>query len=1054
MNVFPPDWVLHRLPDEEPPTAYVRDDGTDWTYCPGRSRLARSAVGLPGLAATLVLERTPRPGESGIAALITQAFVSLDLELALDTSALRVLEQEAASPGRAVFARTATFRVRSATRSWETAATGTNPRAAVSLVLDRTDAGSFLAALRGEESGLRVECEIEYTVPGRPVAVRLTADWVDLYNHFAEFAEGRTEWSAGTLKAAFLSAVRGGVVGLQSEDAGAEDAAYRSFLRVAPTAFVKLSPGWDWTDEKNTFRLKDRVPVGLTLDLSERVCITRAERLFLSAPLEEVIGHTTDGGDLDRFVTLVGPDGGKLAGVPALYPSAAPRGVDRGVVVHRDGRVASVAVALPTPPVPLRPNPSLDAIRLRPSDRFHLALLPPPDRPRVDSPDDPVWPSHDVAGEFLYPPEYGVVRPSPGQPLAGAPFAFTFTGTPDRLTGATLRFTLRPAPGAAATAALAARNNPPNRSVAVEHLSVTLSLPFRDANGTIQREAIPGAVHETAGGVTATFELADPWSRVAYGALGVPGGRDEPARLIVGYEFDAMVKVLGGVLTPLATSKIALLPIRLGRDLERGASFDPSALTVHFPDGEVRLRAEPARGAGAALLTRPGGLSLANSTLVRPPLAVAPSVLDILRRPAFALQVMTREQPLDVVFPNIEYRGVYAWPGPTGLVTDGPREWDALRQTEYRIYEELVRFRHPAYRVFRALPNPNRFLLVATEYRITRVAPTDPTRAYDPAILVYSVLDPAGGTERVVFHAALEPDVPAFLQRRLAVALREYHPDPVFDDPLQAGGVPAIRWGAVAGSSIAVTAVPGGFRVAVTTDLAGALLVQQMLQRTGSLGTAAWTFPDGTAAESTLVLDLTRITGPRESGPVEVKASGATVLRLTNRIESPVNVMDVMDIALPPAADAVVPVNRTLAAGESVEVPMAAPHGTGATFLPVFDLPAVEAVRIEEIRAFVDDIRAGLTFVNLIAFANHDLRALDVTARLAGVSGESTVPLSEARPAATFEFVLPLTRYLASPMVEMRFTRTTAGGSVTSAWKSWDLRGKGAVVSVDWDLIQ
>jgi hypothetical protein len=57
---------------------------------------------------------------------------------------------------------------------------------------------------------------------------------------------------------------------------------------------------------------------------------------------------------------------------------------------------------------------------------------------------------------------------------------------------------------------------------------------------------------------------------------------------------------------------------------------------------------------------------------------------------------------------------------------------------------------------------------------------------------------------------------------------------------------------------------------------------------------------------------------------------------------------------------------------------------------------------------FVEDVRANVLFVNLVAFANHDLAALEIHARLAGTDHDYAMTLADGQT-GTVDMTLPLT---------------------------------------------
>jgi len=122
---------------------------------------------------------------------------------------------------------------------------------------------------------------------------------------------------------------------------------------------------------------------------------------------------------------------------------------------------------------------------------------------------------------------------------------------------------------------------------------------------------------------------------------------------------------------------------------------------------------------------------------------------------------------------------------------------------------------------------------------------------------------------------------------------------------------------------------------------------------------------------------------------------------------------------------------------------------------PVYALQPGGPANLTEINSFVEDIHTNVVFVNLINYANHNLKRLDLRARLKEAPGQETsMPISEEQPVGEAAFILPLTTYLGTRTLQFQVTRTDNSGAVAAtAWLEWDLTTHGNVVSLTWSLI-
>jgi hypothetical protein len=322
-------------------------------------------------------------------------------------------------------------------------------------------------------------------------------------------------------------------------------------------------------------------------------------------------------------------------------------------------------------------------------------------------------------------------------------------------------------------------------------------------------------------------------------------------------------------------------------------------------------------------------------------------------------------------------------------------------------------------------------------------------------IYLYSSLDAGNATNnRCVVMASLQPDLPPWARKDLEVKLARLHHSPVTQYVTEIDSELTYSW-SLSGGPAAIQPQAAklwdNFQVTLATDLAGGLQLQAMLAHSGISAQVSFKLADGTTLSTNLILDLTGLTGPWDGGPLETVLQGARVT-LTNRIERGVNVSDVVVYAADGSTQAV-RVDRLLTTGASVTV--ALPF-TAAAAYPVYTLQAGGPADLTEIPSFVENIHTNVVFVNLINYANHSLKRLDLRVRLKEVpSSETGVPLSEEQPVSEAAFVLPLTTYLSAHTIQFQVTKTpTAGNGATTAWLEWDLTTRGNVISLTWELIQ
>jgi hypothetical protein len=703
---------------------------------------------------------------------------------------------------------------------------------------------------------------------------------------------------------------------------------------------------------------------------------------------------------------------------------------------------------------------------------------------QVDSPDAPLWNDRRDPHRRWYAPEFVVVAPERSQTPAQAPFGFTIKRTGTTSSGkpalvGQVSFTLRKQPSEATRKAMATMGNVEAKAVTTDGLSVSLSIPYLDErDNALRRTVLPATITEVGDLIKAKVELLNDVARLAYGSLGMEDFQEEPARVEVTYAFPASVPIDSTKVAVVAGGKQAITPVSHteveSSRLSQVPHFDAGSASFRFPTGEVRLRRELPGGSRApGSRPRPGMLAasavavapapaiavataapasaLQVATIQRPPLVLGTVLAQLFKRTQYGSQTQLRQQRLDLLVPCDLFGGLYQQEQNGLLQPLGCVDALTLGQAVVRQYDEASELADPAYRVFRSMQQPGRFLVLPTVYRVTRYAASDPERAYCPAVCVYSSLDlTTPSNNRVIYLATLQPDIPPHLRRRLRERLRSEAPSPVIEYPTQVVAETSYEW--TVGSSLQVECrvvkAPDHFQVSLATDLAGALLLRTIIESAGVHGVARFRFGDGTTLESSLSIELKDITGPWETGPAEAKPDGAGVL-ITNRIERPVDVSEVAVLTGETLSAA--PVDARLAPDEERRVPLErAPDQAWAAATPA----AGSAVTLEEIRSFVEDITTNVIFVDLMDRESHGIEELTLEARLKGVPGTRQIELEGDPPRGTAEFVLPLTSYLADHILEFQVTKLGADGtSKATAWLQWDLESAGNVVSLTWELI-
>lgn len=467
--------------------------------------------------------------------------------------------------------------------------------------------------------------------------------------------------------------------------------------------------------------------------------------------------------------------------------------------------------------------------------------------------------------------------------------------------------------------------------------------------------------------------------------------------------------------------------------------------------------AMPNRPASRPPLNLPIALNPALHT-IHPELTIRPDLLEIIEQTQYALQTLGVTQTPEVLFACADYGALYVQETAQGQETVGCRDAFKLGQAEFRQYRLMTEpeLRSPFYTVYRSLQMPDRFLMVPAAYRITRFGPQEGDKAYRPAIYLYSQIDANRLEEsHCVVWAVVQPDIPPYARQELADRLSLlYHRPPLIETVTEVESQVTYEWNLLNDGPHPVVAQVAklwdSFQVSLLSDVNGVQNLQSMLQAGAVAARVVFNLPDGSTLDTGLRLNLGSITGPWEGGPLETELQGGTV-ELTNRIERPVDVSD-LRLYLAGGEVQTLAVDQQLAPGERWSGAAAA--GTAQAF-PVYAIPPGAPADLVEIRSFIEDIHTNVVFINQVNYANHGLQKLDVQASILGMDGVFDLPIPGEETVAALDLVLPLTTFLANPVLRFRVIKTgTDGQSSQTPWIDWPLSAMGSVVSLTWDLIK
>jgi hypothetical protein len=927
--------------------------------------------------------------------------------------------------------------------------------ASVEVHLSAADTQTVLDALAGGETAITVVVRAEQRSIDHQ-EVRLAGSWAPLFDRLSGRAIGG-QVHRSDLELAVAAALRHGDLVLST-------APKLPPARVAPTAVAMVvshraalfSPTGSPTDASWT--LRQRPSPLQALDIVEITNVGAASVAECSALLHALAKPVVDRFGLDALVQLSAA--APLSG-HRVEPRS-PRSPQRRE--RRDGDVAPLTLVgagnftsdLDVNPTTLlmgkAPDRGLASSLLGDGMPTHLdagripwadKLGPLPGRrsgPLVVDVDAGVFPDVSAAqtleargGPSWWAPEFVLRLPAPGTAVPRDVFAMEIRrvgagpqGQPVLIGRLTLRLTpIRPLAAAAAA--------PGMRQVDVSDLAVGVDVPFLDAaaGNALTFHQLSGTVTREGDDYIVTFDIADDWVRLLYGALSTPGFQSEPARLRVAYTFPGyrVAEILDpGAFRPIFATSFRPEVVTGLSSLTRG----DLALVVRR-DGPT----DPL--AGAALL---GNLTL--QPKLRPDLGLL-ATKPPRRPPTFLQTTFAHRRRHALAVPCADYPGAYL--DITGAATPiGCRDSMRLGQIEYRPLIQRADLGTTHFAVWQETAQPSRYVVVPNEYRVSRRPPTGSTDDYRPAVLVRAALAPDPADVRIAVEFLLQPDIAPHALLDLLAAVRAEHSNAVLLWPNDLAGVDT-TWSWLSLDSVTdrwvCSPLPDGhLALEAAVDVPRWSMLHAALQGTPPTGVQQVRLGDGTVLCSALSLDPRLATGPLATGPltIAVRDGHATI---ANRLATSVRVASVIGYQAGQQQGATA-VDSVLAGGGTITVP--APAGTRHEC--AYNVLRSDTVDLTEIRAFVEETQAQVLFSLGTRLAPLGLGAVEVEAELEGVPGRQTVRLDDADPNHERYFLLPLTAALADPKLRFRARSLSTQGATGphGPWQLHDLASSALVI--------
>lgn len=988
-------------------------------------RLRNDAAGEPLVSATFVLAHAPAPDER-LGPLVERATLAVDLEITTNDGGLpasltavtfSVLDQGDPTVQSAPL-ELSCQRV-----------TGPFGHGALEAAVEGPPSASLLETLVVGNSRFLVEAVAE-TEPSGSEVFTLTAQLGRLWAYLANVADESRLFTRGDLLNYLAPLITAEIVTI-SGSPGAGNTPFPivldSVLKAARYVLEPVtSPPGQPADGGLSYRLANYHP-------GEQTARIRFERPSIPAEAQEVTASLAGlvnpaiAHDRSKFIHLVSGGGGRLDGVLPARTTRGTRGPGGPHMpfIAAGGRVVSVASALAS----ARPGAATALMLHHPAVTahpitHHLADLelnaPAPIQrpgPVANNGAAGIWTDRWDASCW-YAPEYVFELPPPADPPEQSPFIFdvepaeghSADGSPGIT--ATIAVKLRAAKSSPTLAEWEAAGKPELKPVTSTGHTVQLGIPFRDEHGTTRTEQVTAESVSVPPGedgtLEATFRLVDNWARLAYGALSVPDFQAQPATITVSTSFEGWRQSSGRPPVIAGLNKI---------------------LTLNSVDTATRA---------APLMLH--GTTLAHASVI-PKWQLNAGFLTEWRKNTYSWSEFAAVRTIPVSVPCSTYGTLYREAADAGKTAIGCRPALQLGQTEYKTYQEITVAAAVGWaKVYRSLRSPGRFLVVPARYCVGRFEPNRDDRAYRPRLLLHSTIDVENPTNiRCVLAASLEPSLPPFVRAAISAELRTTAAEPVLEYLPDTDAEPDLRWAIPSDATVSAVPTEGGFDVVISTDIAGFLVLKSLLEHDGLKGSVSVVLPGNVRLSSSLEIGLATVAGPFHPGPIAIGPLRDGMFELTNRSGQRLAIK-----GLAVGGTQISTLASVLGPQESVTVD--GPQAGG--FDVIFDADQT-AEKLDEIRAYIEDLDLGITFVAVDDPADSGLTGWEIQTSLLGKADPAPLTLSSGVREAERRYVLPLTAFAGDPELQYTVTAVGVDGTRTPASPTnWPVRTQGVLIPI------
>lgn len=306
--------------------------------------------------------------------------------------------------------------------------------------------------------------------------------------------------------------------------------------------------------------------------------------------------------------------------------------------------------------------------------------------------------------------------------------------------------------------------------ISQENLSISLLIPYLDANGRESKTEITGDIEsEGQDIIVVKFILSNEWTRIVYAAL----SNTAPTKTIqleAKFLFNAFAKKLNNLFNVVSINKVNKIDIvsNFTRELDRSKPvFVASTNTLQTVSGvNIQYNHTPISAIYTPLITAAALQAVTVTPVIKPE--------NPIKDEDYQIVTLKYSQPVILEFPCDLFGEMYREEIDGVLMPIGCKEPYKLGNKPPNLYKEIEALRNSTYKILHSTQVPNRFVVVPEQYVISREVESKKS-PFLPNIHIYSTFDVnKPELSHSLLNTFLQPKLKAYQLLKLKYELKRY----------------------------------------------------------------------------------------------------------------------------------------------------------------------------------------------------------------------------------------------------------------------------------------